>query len=125
VISARRGVTLIELLVAMALAGLVATFVVGWIVHAAKMSHASQVRDDRDQSLALVRKSLFEDGTRGNVLQVSSESWMLERSRGNSPPDTVRWSVAGNFPRTPSWIRGSSRRFPARTWKGIPGANAT
>ena len=92
-ISGRRGVTLIELLVAMALAGLVATFVVGWILHAAKMSHASQARDDRDQDLALVRKGLFEDGTRGHVLEVSTGSWTLERSRGNAPPDTVRWSV--------------------------------
>ncbi len=94
---ARRGVTLIELLVAMALVGLVATFVLGWILHAARMSHASQARDDRDQDLALVRKALFEDGTRGHVLEVSTESWTLERSRGNSPPDTVRWSVEGGF----------------------------
>jgi prepilin-type N-terminal cleavage/methylation domain-containing protein len=127
VIFARRGVTLIELLVAMALAGLVATFVVGWILHAARMSHASQVRDDRDQSLALVRKSLFEDGSRGHVLEVSSESWTLERPRGNSPPDTVRWSVADGFlvrdgsPELPSDSILDSRIVPAFSGEDLEG----
>ena len=107
-IAARRGVTLIELLVAMALAGLVATFVVGWILHAAKVSHASQVRDDRDQNLALVRKALFEDGTRGRVLEVSTESWTLERLRPNAPSDTVRWSMEGG-----SLVRDGAPELPS------------
>jgi len=115
----RRGVTLIELLVAMALAGLVAVFVVGWILHAARMSHASQARDDRDQDLAIARKALLEDGTRGHVLEVSTESWTLERLRGNAPSDTVLWSVDGGFlrrngaPELPSDTILESRIVPA------------
>jgi prepilin-type N-terminal cleavage/methylation domain-containing protein len=87
------GFTLIELLVAMVIAGLVGTFVADWIVHAAKMSAASQRRDDREQDLALVRKALFEDGTRGSVLEISRESWTTSRSPVGGSPDTVRWTV--------------------------------
>lgn len=93
----RRGVTLVELLVAMAIAGLVATFVVEWILHAAKMSAASQRRDDRDQDLSLVRKALFEDGTRGRVLEVAHGSWTVSRVRDGAAPDTVVWAVADGF----------------------------
>jgi len=95
--SSRRGVTLIELLVAMSIAGLVATFVVEWILHAAKMSTSSQRRDDRDQDLSLVRKSLFEDGTRGRVVEVAHGSWTVSRTRDGTSPDTVVWSVADGF----------------------------
>ena len=93
----RRGVTLVELLVAMAIAGLVATFVVEWILHAAKMSAASQRRDDRDQDLSLVRKTLFEDGTRGRVVEVAHGSWTVTRVRDGAGPDTVVWAVADGF----------------------------
>ena len=89
----RSGFTLIELLVAMVIAGLVGTFVAEWIIHAAKMSATSQRRDDRDQDLSLVRKALFEDGTRGRVLEVSRSSWAISRGLEGTSPDTIPWSV--------------------------------
>lgn len=94
----RRGVTLVELLVAMSIAGLVAVFVSGWIVHASKMSSASQLRDDRDQDLSLLRDALFQDGTRGTVLSVSRSSWTTVRAgSSDTTADTVAWSVEEGF----------------------------
>ena len=109
----RSGVTLIELLVAMAIAGLVGTFVVEWILHAAKMSTASQRRDDRDQDLSLVRKALFEDGTRGRVVEVARGSWTVSRRREGALPDTVVWSVQDGFLR-----RGTASPLPSDTVVG-------
>jgi prepilin-type N-terminal cleavage/methylation domain-containing protein len=95
----RRGATLVELLVAMAVAGLVATFVSGWIVHASKMSAASRSRDDRDQDLSMARGAAFQDGTRGRTLSVSRSSWILERPRPapDTLVDTIAWSVDDGF----------------------------
>lgn len=106
----RRGVTLIELLVAMAIAGLVGSFVVEWILHASKMSAASQRRDDRDQDLSLVRKALFEDGTRGRVVEVGRGSWTVSRSREGAAPDTLVWSVVDG-----SLRRGAAAPLPSDT----------
>lgn len=88
-----RGVTLVELLVAMAIAGLVAVFVSGWIVHSSRMSGSSQARDDRDQELSLLRSSLFQDGTRGRVLSVSRSGWTVEIPRPGAAGDTVVWDA--------------------------------
>jgi prepilin-type N-terminal cleavage/methylation domain-containing protein len=106
----RSGVTLVELLVAMVIAGLVGTFVVEWILHAAKMSAASQRRDDRDQDLSLMRKALFEDGTRGRVVEVARGSWTVSRNRDGAAPDTVVWVVVDGFLR-----RGSAPLLPSDT----------
>ena len=112
-VQVHRGVTLIELLVAMVIAGIVGTLVVEWILHAAKMSTASQRRDDRDQDLSLVRKSLFEDGTRGRVVEVSHGSWTVSRTRDGAPPDTIEWSVVDGFLR-----RGMSNQILSDTIVG-------
>jgi prepilin-type N-terminal cleavage/methylation domain-containing protein len=92
-IARRRGVTLIELLVAMAITGLVATFVMGWIAHASRQAAASQRRDDREQELALLRNELFQDGSRGRTLELGKARWKLVRDRNGSEPDTVEWRI--------------------------------
>ncbi len=89
----RRGVTLVELMVAMAITGLVATFVAGWIVHSAKQSAASQQRDDREQELSLLRSELFQDGIRGRTLEIGCKSWKIARGGTGGEPDTVEWRI--------------------------------
>lgn len=89
----RRGVTLIELMVAMAITGLVATFVAGWIVHSARQSAASQQRDDREQELSLLRSELFQDGIRGRTLEIGRKSWKIARGGTDGEPDTVEWRI--------------------------------
>ena len=93
----RRGVTLVELMVAMAIAGLVAVFVSGWIVHTARMSSSSQARDDRDQELSLVRSSLFQDGTRGRLVSATRSGWIVAIPRPGSVVDTFAWEVRDGF----------------------------
>jgi prepilin-type N-terminal cleavage/methylation domain-containing protein len=92
----RRGVTLVELLVAMALAGIVASMVAGWIVHVGKRSVASQRRDDREQELSMLRNELFQDGTRGRTLELGRSSWKIAREHPGTEPDTVEWSIGPN-----------------------------
>ncbi|MBK9576364.1 MAG: prepilin-type N-terminal cleavage/methylation domain-containing protein [Fibrobacterota bacterium] len=99
-----RGVTLVELLVAMALAGIVAVMVFGWMGHASKVSHASQVRDDRDQDLAILRDALFQDGTFGQVLSVAREEIVFVRGR-DTLRDTLHWTVGD------TGLSRSGRRF--------------
>ncbi len=90
----RHGLTLVELLVAMALAGLVATFVAGWIVHASRQAAAADRRDDREQELALLRNALFQDGTRGRTIELGRTRWKLARVRPGAEPDTVEWTLS-------------------------------
>ncbi len=112
-----QGVTLVELLVAMALAGIVAVMVFGWMGHASKVSHASQVRDDREQDLAILRDALFQDGTFGQILSVSGKELVFVRKRDTSI-DTLRWSLAD------TGLSRSGRRFlPTDTigsWEIVP-----
>jgi prepilin-type N-terminal cleavage/methylation domain-containing protein len=89
----RRGVTLIELLVAMGLAGIVAAMVGGWIVHVAGQSTDAQRRDDREQDLSLLRNELFQDGTRGRTLELGKSSWKIAREHPGAEPDTVEWKI--------------------------------
>lgn len=88
-----RGVTLIELLVAMSIAGLVAVFVSGWILHTSRMSNSSQARDDRDQELSLLRSGLFQDGTRGRTVAASRSGWTVEIPGPGTSRDTIAWEV--------------------------------
>ena len=88
-----RGITLVELLVAMVIAGLVATIVMGWISHASRQASASQRRDDREQELALLRNELFQDGSRGRTLELGKTHWKLSRSRQGAEPDTIEWRI--------------------------------
>jgi prepilin-type N-terminal cleavage/methylation domain-containing protein len=88
-----RGVTLVELLVAMVIAGLIATFVMGWISHTSRQAAASQRRDDREQELALLRNELFQDGSRGRTLELGKTHWKLVRDRQGSEPDTIEWRI--------------------------------
>jgi len=92
---ARRGVTLIELLVAMSLTGIVVGMVAGWIVHVAKQSSSAQRRDDREQNLSLLRNELHQDGTRGRTLELGRTSWKLLREHPGADPDTIQWTVDG------------------------------
>lgn len=112
-----RGVTLVELLVAMALAGIVAVLVFGWMRHATKVSHASQARDDREQQLAVARDALFQDGTLGRILEVGKEDIAFTRGR-DSLLDTVRWRIADT-----GLVRSDRRLLPTDTvmsWEIVP-----
>ena len=96
----RRGVTLIELMVAMLLAGIATAMVAGWIVHSAALSGRSQARDDREQELSLLRSSAFQDGTRGHPVSVRRDGWSVELSASDPPrTDTVSWDASGGFVR--------------------------
>lgn len=107
---ARRGVTLVELLVAMFIAGLVASFVAGWISHTARQSAASQQRDDREQELSSLRNALFQDGIRGRTVEIGRSMWRLSRRGTDGEPDTVEWRIEpGTF------SRGGSRMFAGDT----------
>ncbi len=88
-----RGITLIELIVAMVIAGIVATMVSGWIVHTARQTTASQRRDDREQEWALLRNELFQDGSRGQTLELSKTAWKLIRPVAGRDPDTIEWRI--------------------------------
>lgn len=106
----RRGVTLIELMVAMIITGLVATFVSGWIVHSAKQSASSQQRDDREQDLSLLRSELFQDGIRGRTLEIGRKSWKIVRGETDGEPDTVEWRIEQLH-----LVRGSRTKFERDT----------
>lgn len=90
----RRGVTLVELLVAMVVAGIVATFVFNWIAHTARQAGRAQQRDDREEELALLRNELFQDGGRCRTLELARDRWKLIRPRSNARPDTIEWRFA-------------------------------
>ncbi|HNY31113.1 MAG TPA: type II secretion system protein [Fibrobacteria bacterium] len=112
-----RGVTLVELLVAMALAGVVATMVFGWMRHASKVSHASQLRDDREQQLATLRDALFQDGTIGQILTVQKDAIEFVRRR-DTLLDTARWTVSD------TGLVRSGRAYPptdrVESWEIVP-----
>jgi prepilin-type N-terminal cleavage/methylation domain-containing protein len=105
-----RGVTLIELLVAMVIAGLIATFVMGWISHSYRQATASQRRDDREQEFALLRNELFQDGSRGRTLELGKTRWKLVRDRQGSEPDTIEWRTE-----TDRLVRKESRKLSRDT----------
>lgn len=111
------GVTLVELLVAMALAGFVAVVVFGWMQHASKVSFASQARDDREQNLALLRNALFQDGTFGRILSVGRDEIVFVRSR-DTATDTLHWTIRD------TGMARSGRRYLATdtigSWEIVP-----
>lgn len=106
----RSGVTLVELLVAMVLAAIVATAVFGWMLHAAKVSNASQLRDDREQNLSSVRSELFHDGTRGTIVDLARGSLSICHRNGAGDLDTVVWTAADR-----KLMRSGEPRLPADT----------
>lgn len=112
-----RGVTLVELLVAMALAGFVAVMVFSWMQHASKVSFASQARDDREQNLAILRDALFQDGTFGRILSVSRDGIVFVRSR-DTAMDTLCWTIRD------TGVARSGRRFLSTdtigSWEVVP-----
>lgn len=109
----KRGVTLLELLVAMTLAGIVAVLVGGWIEHSATLSAKSQARDDRAQELSLLRSAAFQDGTRGHAILVSHDGWSIELRRPDGGLDTVVWRISDGFVE-----RGEHRWLPSDTVVG-------
>lgn len=106
----RNGVTLIELLVAMVIAGIISSFVAGWIVHTARQSSAAQRRDDREQEWSLLRNELFQDGTRGHTLELGKTSWKFVRPGSGAEPDTIEWRFGAG-----TLTRSGAKRLPLDT----------
>lgn len=95
----RRGYTLVELLVAIALTGIVVGMAAQWIVHEARTGNRLQRGVDADEALALFRNGLFQDLHRGRFLSLNRERLLL--SSGGAGCDTVAWEISeGRLTRT-------------------------
>jgi len=90
--NSRRGFTMIELLVAMALTGIVVTMVGQWILHEVKAQISSDRKIDVDEAVASLRAELFQDVHHGRILSLGKEKWLVLRPDSSADPDTVVWS---------------------------------
>lgn len=90
--ASRRGVTLVELLVAMFVSGVVVAMAAGWIVHAARASSDATRFADRADRMGLLRDALFQDAHRGPTLRLEREAWTVGRTASDSGLDSVVWT---------------------------------
>lgn len=104
---ARRAFTLIEVLVAMALTGIVGTLVGMWIVHESRVRMLSDRRIELEESVSLWRDELFQDLHHGRILFLSQRSWAVLR-QGDGVLDTLVWSLDEGVP--VKTFRGTERR---------------
>jgi prepilin-type N-terminal cleavage/methylation domain-containing protein len=88
----RAGYTLVELLVALALTGIVVGMAAQWIVHEARTGNRLQRGVDADEALALFRNALFQDLHRGRFVSLTRERMLLSQGGGGS--DTVVWAIS-------------------------------
>ena len=87
----RSGYTLVELLVAIALTGIVVAMASQWIVHEARTGNRLERGVDADEALALFRSGLFHDIHRGRLVSLSRERMMVS---SGSVSDTVVWEIS-------------------------------
>ena len=85
-----RGVTLIELLIAMAITAIVVSAVSEWIIFTARTSARSNKRSDLLEQFALLRTRVFQDAHHAHVIEVSRDRWLLT-SPNDSGEDTIVW----------------------------------
>lgn len=88
----RGGYTLVELLVAMVVTGLVVVMGGRWIVHQTKSRFLSDRRIDLAEELSMLREELFQDIHHGRILSFSRDRLLVLRSR-SGVPDTVVWAL--------------------------------
>lgn len=89
----RAAFTLVELLVAIALTGLVGIAVSRWIVHEAKVSASSERRIAASEAVNILRSELFHDVHHGRILTLTKERWAILRHGADDLPDTVVWEL--------------------------------
>lgn len=100
----RSGYTLVELLVALALTGIVVAMASQWIIHEARTGSRVERRVDADEALSLFRGGLFQDIHRGHLVSLSREKLLVGTGGGVS--DTITWEIAqGKLTRT---LRGAA-----------------
>lgn len=90
---ARKGFTLVELLVAIALTSLVGLGVSRWIVHEARSSAASERRIAAAEAVNVLRAEMFHDVHHGRILSLTRERWTIQRHGRGDSPDTVLWEL--------------------------------
>jgi prepilin-type N-terminal cleavage/methylation domain-containing protein len=88
----RAGYTLVELLVAMVVTGLVVVMGGRWIVHQTKSRFLSDRRIDVAEEMSMLREELFQDIHHGRILSFSRERLLVLRSR-SGVSDTVVWTL--------------------------------
>jgi len=88
----RAGYTLVELLVAMVVTGLVVAMGGRWIVHQTRVRFLSDRRIDVAEELSMVREELFQDIHHGRILSFSREKLLVLRVR-SGVSDTVAWTL--------------------------------
>lgn len=89
----RRGYTLVELLVAMALTGIVTAMVAQWVVHQAKAGARSERRIDAAEAVALFRDALFQDLHRGRLRSFARERLVVARAGADGESDSIVWEL--------------------------------
>lgn len=98
---ARRGYTMVELLVAMALTGIVVGMAAQWVVHEARSRARTDRGIDADEAVALFRNGLFQDIHRGRVLRLDRERLLVAHPGPDGTADTIEWRIeAGSLSRT-------------------------
>lgn len=90
---ARRGFTLVELLVAIALTSLVGIAVSRWIVHEARSSTSSERRIAASEAVNTLRSEMFHDVHHGRILSLTRDRWTILRHGAGNLPDTVVWEL--------------------------------
>jgi len=90
---ARRGYTLVELLVAMSLTGVVVAMVSQWIVHEARARVSSDRRIDAEEAVSSLRNALFQDVHRGRILSLTRERMEILGRSASGDRDTIAWVV--------------------------------
>lgn len=89
----RGGYTLMELLVAISLSGIVVAMVGQWIVHEVRARASSDRRIDADEAVSSFRNGLFQDLHRGRILSLSRERMEILRGGISADPDTIVWAI--------------------------------
>lgn len=90
----RSGYTLVELLVAISITGVVVTMVAQWIVHEIHAQVASDHRVDAEEAISTARAALFHDLHRGRILSLTRERMEILSGGSGAERDTVAWTIA-------------------------------
>lgn len=84
---------MVELLVAMALTGIVVAMVAQWVVHEARARARVDRGIDADETIALFRNGLFQDIHRGRVLRLERERLLVAHPGPDGSGDTIVWRI--------------------------------
>lgn len=113
----RGGFTLVEILVAVALTGIVVAMAAQWIVHEARSRARIERGVEAAEAVATFRSGLFQDLHRGRILRWTRERMEIVRTSPEGASDTVAWELrAGEGP--VRLFRGGSER-PLAALRGL------